>query len=49
MKRVFQLVMMVCTALSVHATDYTKGLSIWFNQPNTLVNKAIWFGNTPDM
>ena len=40
---------MACTALSVHATDYTCGLSIWFDTPNTLVNKAVWFGNTPDM
>ena len=49
MKRVFQLVIMACAALSVHATDYTRGLSIWFDKPNTLVNKAIWFGNTPEM
>lgn len=40
---------MACTALSVHATDYTRGLSIWFNKPVTLENKAIWFGNTPEM
>ena len=40
---------MACTALSVHATDYTRGLSIWFDKPTTLVNKAIWWGNTPDM
>ena len=49
MKRVYQLVIMACAALSVHATDYTRGLSIWFDKPNTLVNKAIWFGNTPEM
>lgn len=46
MKKIFQLAIMACTALSVHATDYTRGLSIWFDTPNTLVNKAIWFGNT---
>lgn len=49
MKKIFQLAIMACTALSVHATDYTRGLSIWFDTPNTLVNKAIWFGNTSDM
>ena len=49
MKKIFQLAIMACTALSVHATDYTRGLSIWFDTPNTLVNKAVWFGNTPDM
>ena len=49
MKKIFQLAIMACTALSVHATDYTRGLSIWFDTPNTLVNKAVWFGNTPNM
>ena len=49
MKKIFQLAIMACTALSVHATDYTRGFSIWFDTPNTLVNKAVWFGNTPAM
>ena len=49
MKRIFQIVIMACAALSVHATDYTRGLSIWFDKPITLENKAIWFGNTPEM
>ena len=49
MKKIVQLAIMACTALSVHATDYTRGLSIWFDKPNTLVNKAIWWGNTPEM
>ena len=49
MKKIFQTVVMTCLALSVHATDYTRGLSIWFNKPITQENKAIWFGNTPDM
>ena len=49
MKKVFQLAILVCAALSAHATDYTRGLSIWFNKPITLENKAIWFGNTPEM
>ena len=35
MKKIFQLAIMACTALSVHATDYTRGLSIWFDTPNT--------------
>ena len=49
MKKVFQLAILVCAALSAHATDYTRGLSIWFDKPITLENKAIWFGNTPEM
>ena len=49
MKKRILLTILACAALSAHATDYTRGLSIWFDKPNTLVNKAIWFGNTPDM
>ncbi|MBQ4589537.1 MAG: glycoside hydrolase N-terminal domain-containing protein [Bacteroidaceae bacterium] len=49
MKKIYQTAIMACLALSVHATDYTRGLSIWFNKPITLENKAIWFGNTPEM
>lgn len=30
-----------CTAQTV---DYTQGLSIWFNRPNSLQGKAVWFG-----
>lgn len=33
MKKIFQLAIMACTALSVHATDYTRGFSIWFDTP----------------
>ena len=49
MKKLLLLAITTCTALSVQATDYTRGLSIWFDKPNTLVNKAIWWGNTPEM
>ena len=49
MKKIVQLAILACTAISVHATDYTRGLSIWFDKPTTLVNKAIWWGNTPEM
>ena len=30
-------------------TDYTKGLSIWFDTPNTLQGYAVWYGGKPDM
>ena len=49
MKKIYQTAIMVCLALSAHATDYTRGLSIWFDKPITLEHKAIWFGNTPEM
>ena len=49
MKKIFQTVIMACAVLSAHAADDARGLSIWFDKPTTLVNKAIWWGNTPDM
>lgn len=48
MKKIFQLAIMACTALSVHATDYTRGLSIRFDTPNTLVNKAVLVRQYPE-
>ena len=49
MKKIFQTVIMACAVLSAHAANDSRGLSIWFDKPTTLVNKAIWWGNTPDM
>ena len=39
------------TIVAGHAQsiDYTKGFSIWFDTPNTLQGKAIWYGGRPDM
>lgn len=41
----------VLSAVRVNATDYTQGLSIWFDTPNSLQGKAIWcsgnLGDTP--
>lgn len=30
-------------------TDYTQGLSIWFDTPNTLQGYAVWYGGRPDL
>ena len=49
MKRIFHLAFIICTALPANATDVKDGLTIWFNKPITLANKAIWWGNTPEM
>ena len=32
-----------CCSLNAVETDYTKGLSIWFDTPNTLEKRAIWY------
>lgn len=49
MKRIFHLAFIICTALPANAADVKDGLTIWFNKPITLANKAIWWGNTPEM
>lgn len=49
MKRIFHLAFIICTALPANATDVKDVLTIWFNKPITLANKAIWWGNTPEM
>ena len=38
-----------CCTLSAAVTDYTKGLSIWFDTPNTLQYRAIWYNGRPDL
>lgn len=38
----------VLPAAYADGTDYTKGLAIWFDTPNTLQGKAIWYGGRPD-
>lgn len=52
MKKLYSLLftaLFVLPAAHVHATDYTQGLSIWFDTPNTLQGKAIWYGSRPDL
>lgn len=38
------------TIFTGHAedTDYTKGLSIWFDSPNTLQGKEVWHSSKQD-
>lgn len=37
------------TGLYAGETDYTKGLSIWFDTPNTLQGYAVWYEGRPDL
>lgn len=51
MKKVYSLFISVLLALSAtyaSGTDYTRGLSIWFDTPNNLDGRAIWYGGFPD-
>ena len=50
MKRLITLCATVALALSTQAkTDYTRGLSVWFDQPTTLNGNQIWYGGRPDL
>ena len=40
---------LVASSLATSAADYTKGLSIWFDQPNTLQNYASWYASGRDV
>ena len=48
MNKIFHLAIMASFALSANATDIKEGLTIWFDRPTTLANKAIWWGHTPE-
>ena len=50
MKKTLLLVAGFMGALAgAQATDYTKGLSVWFDKPNNLDKRAVWFGSRPDL
>ena len=38
----FVSVFLSFSALWAEGTDYTRGLSIWFDTPNSLDGRAIW-------
>lgn len=40
-----------CVLSAAHAgeTDYTKGLSVWFDTPNSLKGHAAWYSGRPDL
>ena len=48
-KRVLMIIAALA-ALTVQAqTDYTQGLSVWFDQPTTLNGRCVWYGGRPDL
>lgn len=38
---------LLATSLQAQETDYTKGLSIWFDTPNNLDGRAAWYSIAP--
>lgn len=51
MKKIYSLFISILLTLSAAyagGTDYTRGLSIWFDTPNNLDGRAIWYKGYPD-
>ena len=48
-KNTFLLLLTLCATTAFSQTDYTQGLSIWFDQPTTLNGRTIWYGGRPDL
>lgn len=48
-KQVLAFIACLGAILATHAGDYTKGLSIWFDRPNNLDKRAVWFGGRPEL
>ena len=50
MERLSTLLVSLVAALLLQAqTDYTNGLSVWFDQPTTLKGRVVWHGGRPDL
>lgn len=52
MKRLYALLitaLLVLPAAYAGTGDYTHGLSIWFDTPNNLDGRTVWYGGRPDM
>ena len=49
MKRRHTFIALLLCALGLQAqSDYTHGLSVWFDKPTTLNGRSIWYGGRPD-
>ena len=50
MKRRHTLIACLLCAIGLQAqTNYTQGLSVWFDRPTTLNGRCIWYGGRPDL
>ncbi|MBQ3152669.1 MAG: glycoside hydrolase N-terminal domain-containing protein [Bacteroidaceae bacterium] len=48
-KILLPIIGIICTMTLSAETDYTHGLSIWFDQPTSLKGRAVWYGGRPDL
>ena len=50
MKKIKTIIACLLTSTFMQAqTDYTHGLSVWFDQPTSLKGRAVWYGGRPDL
>lgn len=49
MKRIFSLLPALIMLCPLRAGEHTRNYSIWFDKPNTLEGRAVWYGGRPDM
>ena len=50
MKRIKTIAAALLLGLTVQAqTDYTRGLSVWFDKPTSLDGRQVWYGGRPDL
>ena len=50
MRRIKTFAVVALMALAAQAqTNYTQGLSVWFDKPTTLDGRQIWYGGRPDL
>ena len=50
MNRIKTIAISLLLSIGVQAqTDYTHGLSVWFDQPTSLKGRAVWYGGRPDL
>ena len=50
MKRFSSIVTVLLCSMAISAqTDYTQGLSVWFDKPTTLNGRTVWYGGRPDL
>ncbi len=49
MKKIITLAAIFIALTAQAQTDYTNGLSIWFDKPTTLNGRQIWYNGRPDL
>lgn len=50
MRKICLFIIATIATITIYAqTDYTKGLSVWFDKPTTLQGNNVWYGGRPHL